>query len=105
MGVFPVLMNKFTEKTIIELAMSAPVYRTNCPITLEYGAAGFMEITSYIPVIFPDTAYFFSGLVQHRGIHKDRNYSHLYRVFNRDYYRIYPKKQFLKQILKQNAYY
>jgi hypothetical protein len=82
MGVFPVLMNKFTEKTIVELAVSAPVYWTCCSKTLEYGAAVFMEITPNIPVIFPNAANVFSGLVWHRGIHKYRNYSHLYQVFN-----------------------
>jgi hypothetical protein len=100
MGAFPVLVNKFTEKTIVELTVSAAVYRTSCTKALEYGATGFVEITFPIPVIFPDAAYFFSSLVRHRRIYKDRNYPHLYRVLNRDFYRIYPKKQFLKQILK-----
>jgi len=94
-------MNKFIKKTIIELTVSAPVYRTRCSKTLEYGITVFREITPHIPVIFPDTVYFFSGLVWYQGIHKDRNYLHLYRVLNRVFYRIYPKKQFLKQILKQ----
>jgi hypothetical protein len=59
-------MNKITEKTIIKIAVSAPVNRTRCTKTLEYGDTGFMEITSHIPVIFPDMAYFFSGLVRQR---------------------------------------
>ena len=72
-------MNKFIKKTIIELTVSAPVYRTRCSKTLEYGNTVFREITSHIPVIFPDTVYFFSGLVWYQGIYKDRNYLHLYR--------------------------
>jgi hypothetical protein len=70
-------MNKFTEKTIIKLAVSAPVYRTSRTKTLEYGANGFVEISFHIPVIFPDTTDLFFGLVWRSGIHKYRNYPHL----------------------------
>jgi hypothetical protein len=100
-GAFPVSMNKFTEKAIIDAAVSAAVGRTCCTKTLVYGNTVFMEIASHIPVIFPDAVCFFAGLVWLKMIYNDWNYLHLYRVLSRAFYRIYPKKQFLKQNLKQ----
>ena len=100
-GTFPVMMNKLTEKAIIELAVSAPVCRTGCAKTMEYGNTLFREIASDIGVIFPDAVCFFSCLVRNGRICKEGNFLHLYRVLSRVFYRIYPKKQILRQILKQ----
>jgi hypothetical protein len=97
------MMNKFTEKAIIELADSARVCRTGCAKTMEYRHTLFREIVSDMRVIFPHPVRFFSCLIGNEWIYKEGNFLHQYRVLRWEFYRIYPKKQILKQILKQYA--
>jgi hypothetical protein len=62
-----------------------------------------MEITLHIPVIFPDTTTILTSVKESRGIFKDGNCPHPFRILPKEFYRIFVRKQILKQILKQRA--
>jgi len=59
-------MNKFTEKTLRNLTSATPVGWTGCPETPEYDRILLVEVTTHVPVIFPDTAHVISSLKQNR---------------------------------------
>jgi hypothetical protein len=88
MGKIPVIPDKFTEKTIRELAATTTVCWTGCSVPLKYGSIMLGEITLHIPVIFPDMVNILASLKQSRGIFKDGNCSHLSRILNKDFNKI-----------------
>jgi len=100
-GAIPVITDKLAEKTVSQGATAAPVRGTSCPVPLKSGRFNPVEIAVHIPVLFPDTADILPGQKGSGGIFKGRNCRYLFFGFRLAMYRIFAKKQILKQILKR----
>jgi hypothetical protein len=79
-GALPVMPDKFIEKTIRMLAMTATFRGTRGSVPGRCGYSPQGGITVRVPVIFKDIANIFSGLKESPGSFKERNYSHLFRI-------------------------